>query len=276
VVLLLALAAIASQAPPDRFPWQVGGRIEASDPVHPEHEQHYDDYRVRLTAGTRYRFTADSPGGQPYGIMLWVMRRGEAEPLFSNMGAGSGADQQLGGPNARLTYIADRTADYVLRVLGSTAGERQPEPQPPYTLRVAVMAPEPAPVPLSAGRAEASTWRVWEGTLTPDDPDDATNRHYDNYLIPLTAGRTVMMTIERTDFPPGERHWGLAVEIDRPGRLEAYPSWSAPSEEEAPLGGGGPVVRFSPDRTGDYVVRIISNDDRGDGPYRLRISEQQP
>lgn len=265
LLLIVAAAPLSPEtAPLSTFPLSVEGSIEATDPLDPGYGEPYDDYRLLLTAGTRYRFTA-SPSGATETLMLRLHAPGEDIEF---------ATDSVFGPNqrdAQLTFGPQTTGAYVLRV-SSILGRGSGPPSAPYRLTIVPLAAGAlAPAPATTRPA---TWRVWQGALTGADPDDIEDRHFHEYRLRLAAGRDTIVMAERispgASGTPDEGHNGLLLTIR---------AAEAPDDafEHLAIGAGSPtgpaVAAARPERSGDYIVRVSAPVADAAVPYRLKVSE---
>ena len=149
---MLATGAAAQTITLDR-PHRSDGRIEARDRANSE-GQRYDDRTIRLAAGQRVRFTAESEAIDP---MVQVFRPGAlTEPLAHNDDSGESL-------NARLVFTAPAAGDYVVRVANFN-----PESNGAYVFAAETLPPLQPPFPTST--TETTHWQVYRGTLADTDP----------------------------------------------------------------------------------------------------------
>ena len=213
--------------------------------------------------------------GRAPGLMLEILGPGSAGRSLVNHGYDPSPDPEVYGPGGRLVFIAEQAGDYHFRVVGFDR-----DAIGAWRLSIERLSPPPAPASYASGRSEpARGWRIWEGRIEAGDPDDASGRRYDNYLVPMTAGRPVLVMVERTypaGTPAGERYeGGFAVQIARPEDREAVPGSAAPPVPARLLGSSSDdqPAWFTPDRTGPYLFRVIAGHREIEGGYRLRITE---
>ncbi len=225
--------------------WSAIGEIQDSDSKDAEGRP-YDDHRVSLTAGQRVRISADS---EAFDTLLHVLRSGETGSLAENDDAG-------GGLNSRLSFTPDRSGDYVLRVLGFAQDARGA-----YTLALRSMPPLPTPISAPT-RTEAMTWRVFEGALTAEDPQE--ENAFDDYLVTARAGETLLIRLDAT-----AQGLDPLVQVFR---AEARGDQPIASDDDS-AGNLNALLAFVPDQPGDYVVRVTSAGEGSLGAYRLRIGQ---
>jgi hypothetical protein len=252
IIFAVSLAAAAPFAAPAaaQAPWTAEGRLQNGDDRDGDHRL-YDIHAVLLTAGTRYRVSVDSPQEGGFDTVLQLLRPGSTEPLAENDDAG-------GTLNSRVAFTPDRSGEYLIRVHGFSA-----EARGPYTVRVEPMPPLPPPISAEPSATATTTWRIWDGALGADDPDNE-GRHYDDYLVHLGAGQH-FIALDAT----GPEPFDTLVQLLRPADREGDPL-------DADDDGGhdlNSLLIFDAGEAGDYVVRVTSFGDNGTGPYRLRISD---
>ena len=183
--------------------------------------------------------------------MLQLLRPGSTEPLAQNDDAG-------GTLNSRLAFTPDRSGEYLIRVHGFS-----PEARGPYTVRVEPMPPLPPPIVAAPSATATTTWRVWDGALGADDPDNDGHR-FDDYLVHLSAGQH-LIALDAT----GDEPFDTLVQLLRPNDREGDPL-------DADDDGGrdlNSLLIFERREAGDYIVRVTSFGENAAGPYRLRISD---
>ena len=88
--------------PSESRPWNVAGRIEDGDRKDTE-ERHYDEHRLRLEAGHRYRISA---GSDDFDTMIQLFQPGENAPVAEN--DDFNPETNL---NSRLSYTPQVSAD---------------------------------------------------------------------------------------------------------------------------------------------------------------------
>ena len=134
------------------------------------------------------------------------------------------------------------------------------------------MPPLPPPSTAAPSSTARTNWRIWDGELAADDADNG-GKHYDDYLVHMTAGETRIIAAdaigERPTGADGEAGMDLVVQVLRPNQREGDP---IDSDDD-----GGPgfnaLLGFAPTETGDYIVRVTSFGEGTTGRYRLRISD---
>jgi hypothetical protein len=250
VAASLAAAALFAAPAAAQAPWTVEGRLQNGDDQDGDHRL-YDIHYLLLTAGTRYRMTVESPTEGGFDTVMQLLRPGSTEPLAENDDAG-------GTLNSRLAFVPDRSGEYLIRVHGFS-----PEARGPYTVRVEPMPPLPPPLSVAPTATATTTWRVWDGALGADDPDNDGHR-YDDYLVHLSAGQH-MIALDATGVEP----FDTLVQLLRPSDREGDP---IDSDDD----GGrdlNSLLIFEAGEAGDYIVRVTSFGENAAGPYRLRISD---
>jgi hypothetical protein len=246
----LAAAALFAAPAVAQAPWTAEGRLQTGDDQDGD-RRFYDIHAVLLTAGTRYRVSAESPQEGGFDTVLQLLRPGSTEPLAENDDAG-------GALNSRLAFTPDRSGEYLIRVHSFS-----PEGRGPYTVRVEAMPPLPPPISAAPSATATTSWRIWDGALGADDPDND-GRHYDDYLVHLGAGQH-FVALDAT----GQEPFDTLVQLLRPEDREGDPI-------DADDDGGrdlNSLLVFDAGEAGDYVVRVTSFGENAAGPYRLRISD---
>lgn len=248
--LAISLAVMAAETAAAQEPdWSAQGRLEDSDAQN-ENEQRYDEHRVRLEAGRRYRLTARS---DDFDTILQVFGPAGGDPLAEN-------DDGGGELNSRLTFAPEQSGEYRLRVLGFSSEGRG-------AYRLAAGPVPPVPPPSSAPPTSVSTsgtWSLWQGDLGPSDPD-VDGRRYDDYLVRFEGGQRRLIMLDADDFDP-------VVEVLTPEGREADPPEPVDGDDDAGAGVNA-LLGFSPEASGEYIVRVSSYGGEGVGAYRLWISQ---
>jgi hypothetical protein len=252
VTAAVSLAAAASFAVPAaaQAPWTAEGRLQNGDDRDGDHRL-YDIHAVLLSSGTRYRVSVESPQEGGFDTVLQLLRPGSTEPIAENDDAG-------GTLNSRLAFTPERSGEYLIRVYGFS-----PEGRGLYTVRVEPMPPLPPPISAAPGATATTTWRVWEGALGADDPDNDGHR-FDDYLVHLNAGQH-FVALDAT----GPEPFDTLVQLLRPEAREGDP---IDSDDDGGRNLNSLLV-FEAAEAGDYVVRVTSFGENAAGPYRLRISD---
>lgn len=241
-VALWAVPVAAQDAGP---PWNFAGELQDSD-AQGDEQHRYDDHRVHLVAGQRYRLSVNS---EAFDSVARLLRAGQAEPVAENDDYGESL-------NSRISYTPAETGDYDLRVLGFAADSRGA-----YTATVELLPPLPAPISTRPQSTEATNWGVWQGELSASDAD-SDGRHFDDYLVHIEAGRTRLIAVDADGLD-------TMIQILRPADREG-----ATLDEDDDGGAGfNPLLGFAPEEAGDYVVRVTSFEAGATGAYRLRISQ---
>lgn len=244
----LAAALVATAAPaqpgPDR-PWSAEGRIEDGD-SQDENRFRYDEHRLRLEAGRRYRISAQS---EEFDTLIRLYQAGEADPVAENDDFGDGL-------NSRITYTPEETADYVLRILSFSE-----EGRGAYSASAETLPPLPPPIAQGPSSTANLRWHIWDGELAIGDPDRDGAR-FDDYRLTVAAGETRLIRAESGVFDP--MIWVLPLD-QREGEPVAVDDDSG--------GGFNAMLNFQPEEAGEYLVRVTSYGSDQTGAYRLRISD---
>jgi hypothetical protein len=246
---LATVSLFAASPATAQVPWTVEGQLQNGDDQDGEH-RFYDVHAVLLTAGQRYRITVVSPEGG-FDTTLQVLRPGSLEPLAQNDDDGSSL-------NSRLAFTPDRSGVYLVRVSSFAASGRGA-----YTARVEAQPPLPPPITAAPTSTATTTWRIWDGALGENDPDND-GRRYDDYLIHLAAG-THVISLDATGAEP----FDTLLQIFRADAREGEP---LASDDDGGRNLNSMLV-FEAEREGDYVVRATSFGTGTAGPYRLRVGD---
>jgi hypothetical protein len=249
---LAAALAAPAMAQTATVPMHVAGELTASDAQGEEHHR-YDDIRVHLEAGQRYRLSVDSSAFDP---VAHLYRPGNVFTDDSQIAMNDDSD----GLNSRISYTPTESGDYTLRVIGFAADARGA-----YTADVAAMAPLAPPIS-TPGRQVAvnGSWLLWEGDLSDADAE-AGGHHFDDYLIHLEAHQVRFISLEGMGFDS-------VVQILRPADRDSDNPNIVDSDDDSGVGFNS-LMAFAPDEAGDYIVRVTSFGENAKGSYRLWISQ---
>lgn len=245
----MAAASVAGAGAAQAQEWSAQGRLEDSDPQSGD-GQRYDEHRVRLEAGRRYRVTASS---DEFDTILQLFGPAGGDPVAGNDDAG-------GDLNSRVTFTPEQSGEYRLRVVafsgeGRGAYRLTAGPVPP--LAPPSSAP---PTPVSA----SGTWSLWEGDIGASDPD-VDGRRYDDYLVRFEVGQRRLIMLEAQAFDP-------VVEVLTPEGRDSDPPQPIDGDDDAGAGYNA-LLGFAPEASGDYIVRVSSFSGESGGAYRLWISQ---
>ena len=214
----------------------------------------YGTRTLTLKAGQRYVITADSEDFDP----MLELYAPDAD-MSDDDNAVAQDDDSGEGNGAAIEYTPERSGQYKLRIkaVDSDLGR--------YTLRIRELPPLPAPTRATPVSTSTMTVRVFSGELTASDPE-VQNKRVDDYLIRLEGGKPAIISMDRDrnndDLDPalalfqGERNTGNPVETDDDGGS-----------------GVNSLIVFTPESTGNYVIRATSTGDRGKGKYTLRVAQ---
>jgi len=234
-VSVLALDVAALAQPTANRPWSVEGRLEDTDSQ--DEGSRYDEHRVRLEAGRRYRLTADSEDFDP------VLRLSNGSEIV--------AENDDGGEslNSRIIYVATTTGNYTMRVRGFSG-----EARGAYTLGAELLPPLPpaTPIPLAP---RTMTWTTVTGTLADGGTTPGTD-----YSLFLTAGEEVIIRLD------GE--FDTVIDIFTGADRDGDPI----ATDDDSGGGLNSLLVFRASETGEYIVRARALGE-GSGAYRLRIGQ---
>ena len=245
----MATASLAGTAPAQAPEWSAQGRLEDGDPQSGE-GQRYDEHRVSLDAGRRYRLTASS---DDFDTILQLFGPAGGDPVAENDDAG-------GDLNSRITFTPEQSGEYRLRVLAFSG-----EGRGAYRLTAGPVPPlaPPSSAPPTAVPA-SGTWSLWQGELGTSDPD-LDGRHYDDYLVRFEAGQRRLIMLEADGFD------AVVEVLTREGR-DADPPEPVDGDDDAGAGFNA-LLGFAPETSGDYIVRVSSFSGESGGAYRLWISQ---
>jgi len=248
--LAAALAAPAMAQPAE--PVHVAGELTTSD-ARGEEQHRYDDIRVHLEAGQRYRLSVNSEAFDP---VAHLYRPGTVFTDETQVAMNDDSD----GLNSRISYTPTESGDYTLRVIGFAADARGA-----YTADVAVLPPLAPPVS-TPGREVAvnGTWLLWEGDLSATD-EQSGSQYFDDYLIHVDAHQTRYISLEGIGFD-------ALVQIIRPADRGNESPDVVDSDDDSGVGFNS-LMAFSPDEGGDYIVRVTGLGEHATGHYRLWITQ---
>jgi hypothetical protein len=233
-------------------PMHVAGALTDSDAQGEEHHR-YDDLRVHLEAGQRYRLSVDSTAFDP---VAHLYRPGNVYTDATQVAMNDDSD----GLNSRISYTPTESGDYTLRVIGFGADARGA-----YTADVAILPPLPPPVS-TPGRQVAvnGAWSLWEGALGETSPE-ADGRRFQDYLIHVDAHQIRYISLEGIGFDS-------VVQMLRPDARDSDNPEIVDSDDDSGVGFNS-LLAFSPDQSGDYIVRVTAFGENAKGNYRLWISQ---
>ena len=241
----LVAAPLAAQGP--GAPVNITGELQDSDARGPD-DARYDDHRIRLEAGQRYRITLEA---EAFDTVVRLLRPGQEEPLAENDDYGEGL-------NSRIAYSPSESGDYVLRVTGFAADARGA-----YSAKVEQMPPLPAPISTAGTPVTTTgTWSLWEGALATTDPDHD-GRHYVDYLVHFDAGQRRFISLESVG------DWDPMVEILKAAEREG----DVVDQDDDSGANLNALLAFQPEEADDYIVRVTSFGEGTTGAYRLWVSQ---
>ncbi len=229
-----------SQVTPSR-PWSAEGRLEDEDPQ--MEERRYDEHRVRLEAGRRYRLTAESADFDP--VLLLYSGTAGGEPIAQN--------DDAGGLNSRIIHVPAAAGSYTLRIRAFSA-----EGRGAYSLRAEQLPPLPPATAINIA-PRTMAWTTVNGTLAEGDPEPA-GAPSDDYSLFLGAGEEAIIRVDGG--------FDTLVSVFRGSDRDGDP---VASDDD---GGGGlnSMLLFRAEEAGEYVIRVGAVGE-GTGAYRLRIGQ---
>jgi hypothetical protein len=248
---LAAALAAPAMAQTAAVPMHVSGTLADSDAQGEEHHR-YDDIRIHLEAGQRYRLSVDSEAFDP---VAHLYRPGHVFTDESQAAMNDDSD----GLNPRISYAPTESGDYTLRVIGFAADARGA-----YTADAAILPPLAPPITTpGTPTAVNGTWLLWEGELNDADADNG-GHHVDDYLIHVDAHQIRYISLEGIGFD-------AMVQILHPADRGSDSPDVIDSDDDSGVGFNS-LMAFSPDESGDYIVRVTSFGENAKGPYRLWIT----
>ena len=248
---LAAALAAPAMAQTAAVPMHVTGALADSDAQSEEHHR-YDDIRVHLEAGQRYRLSVDSEAFDP---VAHLYRPGDVFTDESQVAMNDDSD----GLNSRISYAPTESGDYTLRVTGFAA-----EARGAYTADAAILPPLAPPITTpGTPTAVNGTWLLWEGELSATD-EESGSQYHDDYLIHLDAHQIRYISLEGIGFD-------ALVQIIRPADRGSDSPEVIDSDDDSGVGLNS-LMAFSPDEGGDYIVRVSGLGDHAKGRYRLWIT----
>jgi len=249
---LAAALAAPAMAQTAAVPMHVAGALTDSDAQGEEHHR-YDDIRVHLEAGQRYRLSVNSSAFDP---VAHLYRPGDVFTDETQVAMNDDSD----GLNSRITYTPTASGDYTLRVIGFGADARGA-----YTADVAQLPPLPPPV-TTPGRqvAGSGSWSLWEGALG-ETSAEAGGRRFEDYLIHVDAHQVRFISLEGFGFDS-------VVQVMRPDARGSDSPDLIDSDDDSGVGFNS-LLAFAPDEGGDYIVRVTAFGENAKGNYRLWISQ---
>ena len=219
----------------------VRGALTANDPE-TDSGHAYDAYRFRARAGERFTVDLVSEDFDPV-VRVGKMRAGEFVELAMN------DDTPATGLNSRLVFVADDSADYVIRATPLVAGG-----QGSYTLSL-TRGPEVS----SAQSIEIGD--SIEGALTEDDGAGAGGDRADVYRFSGREGQRVRIEMKSS-------------QID--AYLELFDvNYASLAEDDDGGDGTNSRLTFTLPHTGAYIVEARAFTE-STGRYSLSISEVEP
>lgn len=247
---VLAAPALAQTA--QSVPMHVTGTLADSDAQGEEHHR-YDDIRIHLESGQRYRLSVDSEAFDP---VAHLYRPGNVFTDESQVAMNDDGE----GLNSRISFSPAESGDYTLRVIGFAADARGA-----YTADAATLPPLAPPITTpGTPTAVNGTWLLWQGELSDTDADNGSH-HFDDYLVHMDAHQVRFISLEGFGFD-------AVVQILRPENRGDDSPDLIDSDDDSGVGFNA-LMAFAPDEAGDYIVRVTSFGENAKGGYRLWISQ---
>lgn len=200
----------------------------------------YDDHRLRLDAGARYRIAV---GSSDFDTLIRVYGPAGGAPLAED-------DDGGGGSNSSLLFSPRESGEYRLRVT-SYSGENLGD----YTGSVRTLAPLAPPVtrPTSSASLKVDTFA---GQLVDDDGEPGVA----DFQVRVNAGQAIWASAESDDFD-------TVLLAFRAGELDGEPM--ARNDD---AGGTNSLLRFTPDESGDYILRVTAFRGESGGAFTLQVA----
>lgn len=243
---LLSLPATAQESAKNER--QFPGQLDSKSPKEDDHP--YQVRTIALEAGKRYAFSAEAEDFDP--ALRLSLADDNDEELANDDDGGEGM-------NSYLEYVPARSATYRLRV-SSVNSEKGS-----YLLKVRDLPPLPAlqrPKPVSTSTL---TFKHYTGELSASDAEIRTRR-IDDYSFRFEAGKQVLIFMDRAgdDLDP-------LLEVYAPGNRNGT---DAIAEDDDGGDGLNAFVLFTPEETGEYIVRATSSgQEHTTGAYQLRVGQ---
>jgi hypothetical protein len=234
-VLAAALIAMPAPAQPPAEPiLSAEGRIEDGDSR--DAAQHpYDEHRLSLEAGRRYRLTASS---DDFDTLIRLYRSGSENPVAENDDSGEGL-------NSRITYTAEAGGDYRLRVLAFSA-----EGRGAYSVGAEALLPLPPAAEVPPGQGWSARGRIEAGA------EGAAEERVVEHRLRLEGGRRYGLTAASDDFD-------TVLELSREEESE-------PVAQNDDHGGSlNSRITYAPEQSGVYVLRVRPLADDSGGAFTL-------
>lgn len=243
-----ALISVASPAVAQSPVWSGGGELTDSDPQM-EEGRRYDDHRLQLQAGQRYRVSVDSEAFDP---VARLSRVGQEQAVAEN--------DDSSGLNPRITHTPSESGDYILRVYNYS-----PDSRGAYTARLETLPPPPPAISTPGTPTPVSgTWLRWDGALAEGDASRE-ERRYDDYLVRFEANQSRYIIVDSAAFDTMVQ----VMPVD--GRDNEPPSVMAADDDNGV--GLNSLLVFEAGEAGDYIVRVTSFGPNSTGAYRLWVSQ---
>jgi len=227
---------------------QIQGALNGSSPKNDGHP--YQVRTMALEAGKRYAFSAESEDFDPTLRISFADDNDEALAEDDDGGDGSAS---------YIEFTPERGGTYRLRVAaaGSDTGT--------YMLKVRDLPPLPAPLRPSPVGNSSIAFKHYAGALTRTD-GEIRGRRVDDYLFRFEGGKQVFLFLDReTD--------------DLDPMIEVYAGTSRTNAE--PIAGdddGGDgtnaLLLFTPEESGDFIVRATTSNKDATGSYKLRVGQE--
>lgn len=117
----------------------------------------------------------------------------------------------------------------------------------------------------AAPAAAQAPWTA-EGRLQNGDDRDGDHRLYDIHAVLLSGGTRYRVSVES----PQEGGFDTVLQLLRPGSIE-------PLAENDDAGGTlNSRLAFTPERSGEYLIRVHGFSAEGRGPYTVRVEPMPP
>lgn len=247
VGLMVGTSVAAQQA--DRNEKQFQGRIDNRSPK--DDDKPYQVQTINLEAGKRYSFSAESEDFDP--MMRVSFADDNDEELAEDDDGGEGR-------NAYLEFSPGQSGLHRLRVVAVNGDVGT------YVLNVRELPPLPPALRANPVGSNTMVINRYSGTLTETD-GEIKGRRVDDFLFHFQGGKQVFIFLDATSdgFDPyleiraANRRLTsdpIASDDDGGDRMNAF-------------------IAFTPEETGDYIVRATSADENAQtGRYQLRVGQE--
>ncbi|MBY8821818.1 hypothetical protein [Sphingomonas colocasiae] len=227
---------------------QIQGALTSASPKNDGHP-----YQVRtmpLEAGKRYALGAESEAFDP--TLRISFADDDDEALAEDDDGGDGSASYI-------EFTPERSGTYRLRV--ASAGRDTGA----YLLKMRDLPPLPAPLRPSPVGSSSIAFKHYAGALTGTD-GEIRGRRVDDYQFRFEGGKQVFLFMDRDNDdidPMIEVHAGT-------GRTNAEPI----AGDDDGGDGVNALLIFTPEESGDFIVRATTSNTDATGSYKLRVGQE--